>query len=461
VQRGYFAVITFFLLACSVFSLSQVAADELTIKKIFSAAGPAGRAPESFAWSPDGKQLTYIQRDDSGERGVLYSVDPATGARTELINVDKLMQLSPPVSQIREERTRDNRLRYKVAAYHWAPDSRHILFDALGQLWYYSLSTGTAIHLTASPSPVLDPQFSPDGKHIAFVRDHNLVVHSIKDSLERQLTREKEPSILNGEVPWIYAEELDVRSAYAWSPDNKRILFLQADQTKIPTYPLTDWLEIHPPTEMMRYPKAGDPNPAVRLGVIDADGGKPKWLELTEEADVYIPRFGWVAQDLAYAMVLNRAQTQLDLYFINTRTGRSSKMLTEKSEPFLELTDGFQVLTGLAQFIWPSWRDGHTHLYLYRYDQKQPLNSSAELVRQITSGDWEVNSVEKVDEPKGLAYIVANKDDDRQFQLYSVPLSGGPLTRITKAPGDHSLKFSPGGEYFVDNYSSLVTPPIV
>jgi len=461
VQRRYLAVITFFLLACSLFSLSQVPSDELTIKNIFSGAGPAGRAPESFAWSPDGKQLTYIQRDDSGERGVLFRVDPLTGARTEVISADKLMQLSPPLSQIREERARDNRIRYGVAAYHWSPDSHHILFDALGQLWYYSLHTATAVHLTSSPDTALNPQFSPDGKRIAFIREHNLVVHTIKDSLDRPLTREKDPNILNGEVPWVYAEELDARSGFAWSPDGKRILFLQADQTRIPTYPLTDWLEIHPPTEMMRYPKAGDPNPVVRLGVIDSDGGKPKWLELKQEADSYIPRFGWIAQDLAYAMVLNRAQTQLDLYFIDTRSGRSTKVLSEKSEPFLELTDGFQVLTGLAQFIWPSWRDGHTHLYLYRYNQNQPLSSSAELVRQITSGDWEVNSVEKVDEPKGLVYLVANKDDDRQYQLYSVPLSGGPLTRITKAPGDHALKFSPGGEYFVDNHSSMMSPPVV
>jgi dipeptidyl-peptidase-4 len=435
--------------------------DKLTLENIFRGAGPTGRAPESFAWAPNGKQLTFIQRDDNGERGTIFAVDLETATQSELISAEKLAQLSPPTSQLREERARDNRARYGVAAYHWSPDGQHILFDALGQLWYYSLASRTAIHLTSSTEPVSNPQFSPDGKSVAFVRNHNLFVHKMSDSFDRQLTKDGDDKILNGEVTWLYAEELEVRSNYFWSPDGRRILYLQSDQTNIPTYPLTDWMETHPPTEMMRYPKAGDPNPAVRLGVIDSNGGRTKWIQLTKDADVYIPRVGWVAPDIAYAMVLDRAQTQLDLYFIDVRSGNSIKMLTEKSEPFLELDDFFQILPGTARFVWPSWRDGHRHLYLYSYNQQQPLSRTAELVNQITRGEWEVTGVEYVDEPAKTLYFTGNKDDARREQLYRVSLEGGAITRVNKTEEMHAVKFAPSGRHYVDTHSSITAPTMV
>ena len=141
----------------------------------------------------------------------------------------------------------------------------------------------------------------------------------------RSLTRSKdekeernakiEGNLLNGEVDWVYAEELSVRSNYFWSPDGKSIVFLHMDETRVPTYPITDWMPTHPTVDMEKYPQAGDPNPVVRLGVVSASGGDTKWISLTDDHDTYIPRFGWVRDGILWAEVLNRAQDNLDLYF--------------------------------------------------------------------------------------------------------------------------------------------------
>src|SRR5665811_1105423 len=199
-----------------------VAPKQLTIEQIFAEGGVTGRTPETIKWSPDGTKVSYVQRDNAGEHGELWYVDATTGEKKILASETKLSQLAPPPSKIKDEREKERVTRYHVAAYIWSPDSKHLLFDSHGQLWYYSLDTGTAVQLTSSPDPSGDPKFSPDGKRLAYVRKHNLYVHPVSgEEGEHPLTRDekekdknkdgerdKEDNILNGEVDWVYAEEL-------------------------------------------------------------------------------------------------------------------------------------------------------------------------------------------------------------------------------------------------------------
>src|ERR1700690_1465164 len=164
---------------------------QLTMEQIFAEGGGTGRGPERIKWSPDGTKVSFVQRDDTGEHGELWYVDVATGEKKVLVSEVKLSQLAPPTSRIHDEREKERVTRYHVAAYTWSTDSKHLLFDSQGQLWYYSLDTGTAGQLTSSPEASDDPKFSPDGKHLAYVRKHNLYVHSVaEDSGERAITRE-------------------------------------------------------------------------------------------------------------------------------------------------------------------------------------------------------------------------------------------------------------------------------
>ena len=447
------------------------APQRLTIESIFAEGGITGRGPETIKWSPDATKVSFVQRDDSGEHGQLWYIDVVTGRKAVLVAESKLQSLAPPASSIKDERQREWMQRYSVAAYQWAPDSEHLLFDSRGQLWYYTLETGTAVQLTASPDASTDAKFSPDGKRLAYVRKHDLWVRPVEGGgAEKKITAGGDANLLNGEVDWVYAEELAVRSNYFWSPDGRHIAFLQMNEKPVPTYPITEFLAVHASASEQKYPQAGDPNPEVRVGVVGSDGGKVRWASVGEEKDknILIPRFGWVREGLLYMIALNRLQTRIELYFVDAASGRSRLMLAE-DEPEAWISDVWDDRAAKADlyllgsgdgFTWPSWRDGYTQLYLYSFDKANPLAAEAKLERQLTKGEFEVSELAAVDESGGQVYFTANADDPRQQQLYAVPLAGGLMRQISEQRGTHSPTFpKTGAQYFVDSYSATMIPP--
>ena len=452
----------------------SAAPKQLTIEQIFAEGGITGRAPETIQWSPDGSKVSFVQRDDAGEHGELWYVDAATGERKVLASEAKLSQLAPPADKIKDEREKERVTRYNVAAYMWSPDSKHLLFDSQGQLWYYSLDTGTAVQLTSSPEPSEDPKFSLDGKRLAYVRKHNLYVHPVSgEEGEHPLTRDekdkerdkngdkdKEDNVLNGEVDWVYAEELDVRSNYFWSPEGHEIIFLQMDETRVPSYPITDWMPTHARVEEQKYPLAGDPNPTVRLGVVGGNGGKVRWIKLTDNDDTYVPRFGWIREGWAWAEVLNRKQDVLDLYFIDAKSGKSRKVLTESApDAWVNVNDDFRILKSGDRFLWTSWRDGHTHIYLYSFNGPDPLAANAKLERQLESGDYEVIAIGGMDEASGTVFFTANKGDPRQEKIFSVKLDGSGMQGLSSENGSYAARFADDGKHFVETHSATLMPP--
>ena len=431
----------------------------LTIAQIYSPNSITGRPPDTIQWSPDGKKVSYMLHEEASGKADLYYIDAATGKAAVLVPAEKIASLTPAAATTKDDREKDNRARYHVAGYHWAPDSQHILFDANGQLWYYTLATGTAVALSAPKDSVSDPKFSPDGTRLSYVRKHNLVVHPVNGGPEKTLTTGADANILNGEVDWVYAEELDVRSNYFWSPDGKNIVFLQMNETKVPTYPITDFIPHHPTVSEEKYPKVGDPNPEVRLGVIGSGGGSAKWINLTDDKDTYIPRFGWLNNRVFWAMVLNRAQNQLDLYFVDAQSGKSRRVLRETDDAWIEMDNSFKILKSGDKFIWSSWRDGHTHLYLYGFDKNDPLAADAKLLNQITKGDFEVFDVDGIDDSTGTVYVTTNYGDARQRRLCSVKLDGSGFQDLSKGIGTVDVMMAPDTHSFVSRFSTLMTPP--
>ena len=443
--------------------------NQLTIEAIYADGGILGRSPEGVKWSPDGTKVSYVLRDDSGEHGTLYYIDLGTGKPAVLVSSEKLSSLAPPVSSIKDERQKEAAQRYSVASYNWSPDSKHLLFDSMGQLWIHSLDTGTAVQVTSSSDASDDPKFSPDGQRLSYVRKHDLYVRDIKRGQEEALTRDGGENLLNGEVDWVYREELASRSNYFWSPDGKSIAFLQMNEKDVPTYPIVDWIPTHPTVDMEKYPKAGDPNPLVRIGVVGSNGGKVKWisagggkggdLPLGNDPNVLIPRFGWVRDGILWAVALNRLQTRADVYFIDVQSGKSQRVLTESSDVWINSSD-VELLSSGDRFLWTSWRDGHNHVYLYQFDKQNPLAGEAKQVAQLTHGDWEVEGIDGVDAAAGVVYFTANEGDWRQANLFAVGLDGNNLHRISKENGTHSVNFGPtNAKSYVDTYSALMTPP--
>lgn len=433
----------------------------LTIEAIFAPGGLAGRGPENIEWSPDGTKLSFVQRDDAGEHGELWYVDAATGEKKVLVSAAKLASLAPDTNKVKDERERERLTRYHVAAYLWAPDSKQLIFDSQGQLWLFDLATGTAVQFTSAPDPSGDPKFSPDGSHVSYVRKHNLYVRPASGGGEKQLTKDSAENLFNGEIDWVYAEELSVRSNYFWSPDSKQIVFLHMDETKVPTYPLVNLIPTHPTVDNEKYPKVGDPNPVVKLGVVEADKGKVRWMSLTNDADSYIPRFGWVRDGVIWAEVLNRNEDKMDLYFVDAKSGKSRIVLTETTPGAWIDFEHVEVrfLKSNGAFLWPSWRDGNMHLYLYSFDKQNPLAADAKLERQLTHGDFQVLGIDGVDEAAGTVFFNSNQSDPRQRHLFSVKLDGTGLQQLTRDEGLNIGKFSDDGKHYEQTFVGPFTAP--
>lgn len=442
-------------LGCPNLTAQTTPTKPLTVETLFQPGGLAGRGPETTEWSPDGTKLSFVQRDEKGEKGELWYVDTATGEKNVLVSAAKLASLDPDVNKVKNEREKERLTRYHVAAYVWAPDSKHLLFDSQGQLWLYDLGTQTAVQFTSASEPSGDPKFSPDGSHMAYVRKHNLYSRPVNGGdQEKQLTKDTGDNLLNGDIDWVYAEELAVRSNFFWSPDSKEIVFLHMDETKVPTYPITDWMPLHPSVDQQKYPQVGDPNPVVKLGVVDAEKGRLRWLSLTSDEDAYIPRFGWVKDGVVWAEVLNRTQDKMDLYFVDVKTGKSRIVLTEETPgAWIEFIQAeVKFLKSSGQFLWPSWRDGNMHLYLYSFDKQNPLAADAKLDRQLEKGDYQVIGIAGVNETTGTVFFEANKDDPRQRQIYSVQLDGSESKALTTDEGMHSADFSDDGKHYTHMY---------
>jgi dipeptidyl-peptidase-4 len=439
----------------------SVPVEWLTIERIFTPGAVTGREPETMEWSPDGMKLSYVQRDDKGEQGELWYVDAATGEKKVLVSSAKLASLAPDVNNVKNEREKERLTRYHVAAYLWAPDSKHLIFDSQGQLWLYDLGNNTAVQFTSARDSSADPKFSPDGNHVAYTRKHNLYVRPVSGKAEKQLTKDTGDNLLNGDIDWVYTEELYVRSNYFWSPDSRQIVFLHMDESKVPTYPITDWMPTHPTVDNEKYPKVGDANPVVKLGVVDVEKGITRWIKVTEDEDTYIPRFGWVRDGVLWAEVLNRTQDRMDLYFVDPKSGKSRIVLQETTPgAWIDFRYGaVRFLKSGGRFLWPSWRDGKMHLYLYSFDERNPMGTEAKLERQLTQGDFEVLGIEGVDEASGVVFFSANKDDPRQHHIYSVKLDGSGFQALSHEEGTHVANFADDGKHYLENYSSTQTPP--
>jgi len=436
---------------------AQAPEKPLTVDAIFAHGPLIGEPPGQLTWSPDGKHLTYL---DGGE---LMDVDPATGKTHVLVSAAKMENLNASSDS---ERDRDHRLRYNLASYVWAPDSTHILFDSNGRLWLYDLRNGVGVEIGFSG--LLsgdDPKFSPDGWSVSFIKDHGLAVIPLREPGTPTIPLAPAPNpsaadgqvLHNGEVDWVYEEELDVRSNYFWSPDSKRIAFLQTNETQVPRYPLTDWIPTHATVDWQRYPQPGDPNPDVHLAVVPAHGGKPVWIKIPfHEGDDYAPRFGWVDSKTLWAEALTRDHKHLALFFADTDYGEARLMLEISDEKFLD--ESYDMTVSDGAIVFTSWSDGHNHIYLYRYDRSKPLGSDAKLDRQLTTGDFDVGDVYSVDTARKVVDYASNERNPLEQQIWQVNFAG-ERKQLSAGEGFHQATFSPDGSAFTDKFSTSMTPP--
>jgi dipeptidyl-peptidase 4 len=450
---GYAAVAA---LICVCFAPSFPAQEKktLTVEEIYGHGPIGGSPPEGLTWSPDGRHLTYLQG------GELFELELASARPQILVSHAKMASLT---GETTTEKDRDHRARYGMASYLWAPDSSHLLFDSNGRLWLYDLKTGTGLNIGSSGSASGDdPKFSPDGKLLSFINehgdDHGISVIHLRDvgTPISHIAMTNNAAILNGKVDWVYEEELNVRSNYFWSPDSAHIVYLQMDESRVPEYPITDWIPVHPAIDHQRFPQPGDSNPEVRVGVSGTNGGKTMWIRLPlKGGDDYIPRFGWVDRKTVWIETLTRDHKHKNLYFAELATGQVKSVLEQSDDKFFD--DKYDITVQDGQIVLTSWADGHNHLYLYSYDANNPLGAPAKFERQLTKGDFDVDSMMGVDRERKVVYYDSNEGNPLEAQLWQVSFDGQSKA-LTTTHGRHGGNFAPVGGEFVDRFSTRMSP---
>jgi dipeptidyl-peptidase-4 len=421
--------------------------------------GISSGAPASAVWSPDSKRLTYLagDTDANGKPGDIIQIDPDTGKASVLASAEQLSKLSADAVN---EKDKDHRARYSMSDYLWAPDSKHLLLDNGGKLWLYDIAAanGTLVVDTKSGSGD-DPKFSPDAHFVSYLRNHNLYVHPVANGKETALTNTTPDTLLNGEVDWVYLEELDVRSNYFWSPDSRSIAYLQADEAKVPTYPITDWIPTHPTIDNQRYPQPGDPNPNVRVGIVPVKGGKTRFINLPFSAgNDYIPRFGWVDANTVFIQVLTRSHQHLNIYFADVHSGKTRLVASDNDPKFLDFSTDLNILPH-GRFLLQSWRDGHNHIYLYSFDEHHPLAADATLTRQLTQGDYEVESLTVEPNTETIFYTATVEGDPTRKTFWSIQPDGTGKQKLTPDFGTFFTQVSPDGAHFNLYASDRSAPP--
>ncbi len=213
-------------------------------------------------------------------------------------------------------------------------DFHRFLYLFQNDLYCYSVKEKNLKRLTATSSLEKNPRFSPNRKLVAFTRGHNLFALDIEEGLEYQLTTDGSETIYNGWTSWVYYEEiLGRRSHYAafwWFPDSKKIVFLHFDDSPVPTFPLVHSGGVHGELEIERYPKAGDPNPKVKLGIAMIEEGKIVWVDIEDKSDSYLAWPFWLpdSSQLTFQW-MNRAQNQIKIYSFDLATGKTKEIYDE------------------------------------------------------------------------------------------------------------------------------------
>ncbi len=445
-----FLVILSLLLSFPIFAADQ-ALERPTLEAIFEEDALSLQQPSGVMWMPGGREILYRATD--GDDEVLWLEDVADGAKRRVVSWSEMTEaLNEQRPNFRQPSLGDvNTASYSRLAPTMSPDGSELVGSIAGDLFRLDLETGTARFLTGDAEPEFFPTFSPDGSRLAFVRSGDIhwmdaatgVVHRVTD-------RQKRDTITSGIAAWVYEEELGLERSFWWSPDGTKLAFLQFDSSGVDVVPIADTAMPVPGLERQRYPKAGRPNPVARLGVVGIDGGNPVWLDVGDE-DQYLPRAGWTPAGEVWFQRLNRDQTVLELLIADPGSGQSRVLTTDRDEAWVNIGDDLHFLSD-GRFLWTSEREGWNHLYLYAAD--------GTLEKQLTSGQWQVDGVAGLDESESTVFIRANAEDLRQWHLYGLDLRTGGRRRLGREVGGaHRALLSPGGQFLIDSWSSLDTPP--
>jgi dipeptidyl-peptidase-4 len=432
-------------------------AETLTIERIFSSPSLDGSAPRTLKVSPDGARVTFLKgKQTDYERLDLWEYHIDSGETRMLFNSNDLQSGEEVLSD--EEKARRERMRLKgsgIVSYEWSDDGTALLFPMGGDVYYHKLGEKGAKQLLDTDAFETDIKLSPKGNYISYIRDQNLFVKHIASGKEMAITKEGGGNIKFGMAEFVAQEEMSRMTGYWWSPDESKIAFTKVDETPVEVITRSEIYADDIKLIEQKYPKAGTPNAIVELAIQSLNTNERTWVDMGENKDVYLARGQWMPDSTTFTYQWQtRNQQTLELRAFNTKTKSQNVLLTERSNTWVNLHDDLFFLKDKGQFVWASERDGFKHLYLF--------DNSGKLIKQLTQGEWVVDSIEAIDTVNNRLYFSGRKDTPLESHIYVVPLdsedSAATITRITELGAYHDATFSSDASIFIDRFSTVNSP---
>jgi dipeptidyl-peptidase 4 len=410
-------------------------------------------------WLDVGGAYTTVERSEAiaGSREIVR-YDTKTGHREVLVPAQKLI---PPGS--------DKPL--AIEDYHWSPDGKQLLLftnskrvwrqNTRGDFWVIDLQTWNMKKLggEGAESLLMFAKFSPQGDRVGYVKENNVYVEDLGSGVIIQLTRDGSKTIINGTFDWVYEEEWADRDGFRWSPDGTFIAYWQLDASGVRDFFLINNTDsLYPYITPVQYPKVGTTLSMCRVGVVKAKGGATLWFDVPGDSrNNYIPRMEWAGNSKEIALQqMNRLQNVDKLMLGDVQTGALKTVVTETDSAWVEVVDDLEWFDGGKNFTWVSERDGWRHVYMISRDGKG--------IRLVTPGEYDVVSIQRIDEKNGWLYFIASPSNATQRSLYRTSLTKpGKPTLLTPAnsPGTHSYQVSPDGMHAIHSFSSFASPPVI
>lgn len=444
-------------LALMIASTSIAHAEKLTLEAItgpLPLSGPTLMKPKV---APDGSQVSFLRGKEADRNQLdLWTYDIASGQTRMLVDSKVVLPGEETLSDAEKAR----RERQRIAAmtgivdYQWSPDAHTLLFPLGGELYLYDLSKQGKVavrQLTHGEGFATDAKLSPKGGFVSFVRARNLWVIDLASGKQIQLTTDGSDTIGNGVAEFVADEEMDRHTGYWWAPDDSAIAFARIDESPVPVQKRYEMYADRVEMIEQRYPAAGDHNVTVKLGVVAPKAAAtPNWVDLGTNPDIYLARVDWRSPQQLTFQRQSRDQKKLELIQTDLGSGKQQTLATETSKTWVPLHNSLHFLKD-GGFVWSSERTGFQHLYRVAADGKT--------VTALTAGTWPVDELLAVDEEAGTVYFRAGVDSARESQIYSVPLAGGAIKRLSQADGMHTASFARNASVYVDSWSNTTTPP--
>lgn len=331
-----------------------------------------------------------------------------------------------------------------------SPQSNNILIATPDKIYLYDFVTKKIMAAFLSLDGMDNHEWSEKSRMLAYTKDNNLYIQD-SEGKETAVTNETNPGIVSGQS--VHRNEFGINKGIFWSPAGNLLAFYRMDETMVTDYPLVDVSARTAKLKNIKYPMAGMKSHHVTVGVYNPATQQTVYLKTGTPKEKYLTNIAWGPDEKSiYIAEVNRGQDTCIVRSYDAVSGKlQTTLFTETHPKYVEPENPVLFLKSEpSKFLWQSERDGFNHLYLY--------DTTGKLLKQITSGKWDVTSVLGFDEKGENLFYVSTEVSPIEKHIYKLNLKTGKREQLSKEEGVHDGLLSTSGKFVCDRYTSQDNP---